>query len=287
MIKRAMIFFSLAIGFMITTGCATTLQIPVDENGVIVEETVTIGDTTIYVDPYDYWYRDVNGNLHHVTEVGDQVWGNPLPVGVYVHEWGWYSSHPRYHYTTGYWRDNYRGHDYYRQPAPFHRPSPSHGIGPRSPHDGKRPLIGPRPPHTERDVPHQSAPRMDHQRDQQPAPRMDHQRRDNKPAPRAQGQTAPRVERQVPTQRSNRPAPQMNNDQRRENRPLPRVQRQSAPRVQRQAPAQHVQRQAPTQRGNRPAPQMNNRQAPNRGSARPAGGRPSGGSPGGQHNRGR
>ncbi len=46
-----------------------------------------------------------------------------------------------------------------------------------------------------------------------------------------------------------------------------------------------VQRQAPTQRSNRSAPQMNNQQAPNRGSARPAGGRLSGGNSGGQHKR--
>lgn len=260
MIKRAMIFFSLAIGFMITTGCATTLQIPVDENGVIVEETVTIGDSTVYVDPYDYWYRDVNGNLHHVTEIGDQVWGNPLPVGVYVHGWGWYSSHPRYHYATGYWRGKYRGHDYYRQPAPLHRPSQSHGIGPRPPHAESRPPHAgqlPRPRSSDYERP--GAPRMDRQRDHQPAPQMNnHQRRGNS------GSTQ-QIQRQAPA---------------------PRVQRQApAPRIQRQAPAQHVQRQAPAQRSTRPAPQMNNRPAPNRGSARPAGGRPSGGNPGGQHRR--
>ena len=125
----------LTLGF---SGCAT-----VPASSVVVANGIA-------VDPFDYWYRDSFGRLHHVMDSGDIIIIGPAPVGIYVFEWSWYVGHPHYHY--GSWRGPRYGHDYYRR----YRPE-----------GHQRPQFRP---------PQQHQPRREHQLRPQPSPQARPQR---------------------------------------------------------------------------------------------------------------
>jgi len=118
--------------------------------GVVVADDDIVVVSGMAVDPYDYWYRDSFGRLHHVIDSGDIIIVGPAPVGIYIFEWDWYVGHPYYHHD--YWRSHpYRGHDYYRHWRPEHheprivppqhrQQSPQHQVIPKPRVQPSRPI---------------------------------------------------------------------------------------------------------------------------------------------------